>query len=59
MHYTNYRVNPAISPQKVEETESLRDKDPAFYDVVGIGSGEGVPTSLLSPSLIPYPRTLN
>ena len=42
MHYTNYRVNPAISPQKVEETESLRDKDPAFYDVVGIGL-PGVP----------------
>ena len=37
MHYTNYRVNPAITEAQKENIENLREKDPALYDVVGIG----------------------
>lgn len=42
VHYTNYRVNPVISKDNVEAIEYLRDRDPAKYDVTGIGL-PGVP----------------
>lgn len=41
-HYTNYRVNPGISQAHINNIEILREKDPATYDVVGIGL-PGVP----------------
>lgn len=42
MHYTNYRVNPGATPEDIANIEGLRQRDPALYDVVGIGL-PGVP----------------
>jgi hypothetical protein len=37
VHFSNYRVNPAIKEEEVKAIEELRVKDPNIYDVVGIG----------------------
>jgi len=67
MHYINYRVNPSLSSQDIENIENLRTKDPALYNVVGIGL-PGVPSGgvyahllkhcsrLLQPTNTLFPR---
>lgn len=57
MHYTNYRVNPAISPTQIEEIEKLRNRDPALYDVVGIGL-PGVPSGGVYAHLLKHSSRL-
>jgi len=39
---TNYRVNPALPPASIAKIEYFKDRDPSFYDIVGIGL-PGVP----------------
>jgi|SRR5947199_5828935 len=42
VHMTNYRVNPALPPASIAKIEYFKDRDPSFYDIVGIGL-PGVP----------------
>jgi phage terminase large subunit len=53
VHLTNYRVNPGITQEKIDDIESMKLNDPLRYDVVGLGL-PGIPQGGVYAHLIKH-----